>query len=233
MNMTRRDFLGASATVLASTAIGSPIRSSIGGRMEYHEGDTRLYDSEVEYLESTGTQWINTGVLVSDDVLIDCSFELLASGNVTIAGGRYATNRNSLGIWAYTNPSGRIRFDLEGSTDGGGGVSTVQTKLGKEYQVSKIGRRNFVDGVEVTSNNQVTNYTPKYPFYLFAMNTGGTASFIGHLRIKRFSISGLLNMLPVRFTNEDGVSEGAMYDCVSGLLFRNQGTGSFIIGPDI
>lgn len=38
--------------------------------------------------------------------------------------------------------------------------------------------------------------------------------------------------VPVRFTNELGVSEGAMYDKVSGQLFRNQGSGSFILGPD-
>ena len=38
--------------------------------------------------------------------------------------------------------------------------------------------------------------------------------------------------IPVRFTNENGVSEGAMYDRVSGELFRNAGTGAFIIGPD-
>ena len=41
------------------------------------------------------------------------------------------------------------------------------------------------------------------------------------------------DLIPVRFTNENGVSEGAMYDRVSGQLFRNQGTGAFIIGPDV
>ena len=40
------------------------------------------------------------------------------------------------------------------------------------------------------------------------------------------------DFIPVRFTNENGVSEGAMYDRVSGQLFRNAGTGAFIIGPD-
>lgn len=40
------------------------------------------------------------------------------------------------------------------------------------------------------------------------------------------------DFIAVRFTNESGVSEGAMYDRVSGQLFRNAGTGAFIIGPD-
>lgn len=43
----------------------------------------------------------------------------------------------------------------------------------------------------------------------------------------------VLDMIPVRFTNELGQSEGAMYDRVSRKLFRNQGTGSFATGPDV
>lgn len=42
----------------------------------------------------------------------------------------------------------------------------------------------------------------------------------------------IFDAIPVRFTNELGVSEGAMYDRVSGQLFRNQGTGAFAVGPD-
>lgn len=38
---------------------------------------------------------------------------------------------------------------------------------------------------------------------------------------------------PVRFTNELGQSDGAMYDKVSGQLFRNAGTGSFLFGDDV
>jgi hypothetical protein len=40
------------------------------------------------------------------------------------------------------------------------------------------------------------------------------------------------DFITVRFTNELGQSEGAMYDRVSGQLFRNAGTGAFTIGPD-
>ena len=44
--------------------------------------------------------------------------------------------------------------------------------------------------------------------------------------------SSVRDFIPVRFTNSLGVSEGAMYDRVSGQLFRNAGTGAFVIGPD-
>ncbi len=41
-----------------------------------------------------------------------------------------------------------------------------------------------------------------------------------------------LPCVPIRFANEQGVSEGAMYDRVTRQLFRNRGTGAFVIGPD-
>ena len=41
------------------------------------------------------------------------------------------------------------------------------------------------------------------------------------------------DFIPVRFTNDDRFTEGALYDRVSGEFFTNQGTGSFIIGPDL
>ena len=40
------------------------------------------------------------------------------------------------------------------------------------------------------------------------------------------------DFIPVKFTNESGETEGAMYDRVSGQIFYNQGTGAFVIGPD-
>lgn len=44
--------------------------------------------------------------------------------------------------------------------------------------------------------------------------------------------STIQECVPVRFTNENNQTEGAMYDKVTKQLFRNQGSGSFIIGPD-
>ena len=42
----------------------------------------------------------------------------------------------------------------------------------------------------------------------------------------------LFDFQPVRFKNESNEWEGAMFDRVSGNLFRNSGTGAFLIGPD-
>ena len=62
--------------------------------------------------------------------------------------------------------------------------------------------------------------------------TDTNKSFIG--KVYWCEVRGHNNMsfIPVRFTNENGVTEGAMFDRVSGELFRNAGSGAFTIGPD-
>lgn len=66
--------------------------------------------------------------------------------------------------------------------------------------------------------------------------TGGFSNqYYSAAKISFYKLStefGEVDMIPVRFTNENGISEGAMYDRVSGQLFRNAGTGAFVIGPD-
>ena len=70
--------------------------------------------------------------------------------------------------------------------------------------------------------------------YVFARLVGGTITpaklKVKSIQIKQGGVT-VRNFIPVRFTNEFGQTEGAMYDRVSGQLFRNQGTGSFVIGP--
>ena len=61
------------------------------------------------------------------------------------------------------------------------------------------------------------NFYTQTRFYDFKMYDGDNLVFDG---------------IPVRFTNEQNQSEGAMYDRVSGQLFRNAGTGTLTLGPD-
>ena len=70
---------------------------------------------------------------------------------------------------------------------------------------------------------------------MFGCNLYGTIAK-GYAKIQSCTIwqngSIVQDLIPVRFTNENGQSEGAMYDKVTKQLFRNKGTGSFVIGPD-
>lgn len=65
-------------------------------------------------------------------------------------------------------------------------------------------------------------------FYGYSSNTKGKLSSYKHIK----NGQTMVDLIAVRFLNENGQQEGAMYDKVSKQLFRNKGTGSFTIGPD-
>ncbi len=77
-----------------------------------------------------------------------------------------------------------------------------------------------------------------YPIWIFGRNNDhGGYLFANGLRMHNFTLIAdditVRDFVIVRFTNELGVSEGAMFDKVTKKLFRNSGTGSFVIGPDV
>lgn len=88
------------------------------------------------------------------------------------------------------------------------------------------------DGVTLSTKTRQTGATTANA-WVFVSNDEYRSLFgrVGEFWISRGG-EDLIHLVSVRFTNENGQSEGAMYDKVSKQLFRNAGTGSFIIGPD-
>ena len=95
-----------------------------------------------------------------------------------------------------------------------------------------------IDGTAVALGGTVSIFVPNVSLYIFAYSKNNSPYRISHARFYSFKCTDteleadVRDFIPVRFTNELGQSEGAMYDRVSGQLFRNAGTGSFVIGPD-
>ena len=194
-------------------------------QIAFGRGGKRLpYDAEVEYLESTSTQYIDTGFLCSgaDEISITVFI-----------------NSNDNGYWPYCGAagnahawctSGKCRFGGDNYANinkyvlrGGWNTITVNKSFTTINGITEPMTLDRFDGV--------SNLT----YSIFTAN--GLGANAPSLKIASFSWKHngiiVLNIIPVRFTNEDGVSEGAMYDKVSGQLFRNVGAGAFIIGPDV
>lgn len=193
-------------------------------------GDVR----EVEYIESTGTQYIDTGITGGSTSKI----ELVAASQNNSEYQALVGARNgplfSFSIWQYsaTNQATGPRFDYVGSTIGsnpnvGGGTwntSGLNT-------VVKDGRYNYLNGVQLTSNNEATFSCP-CPFTLFALNNNGSPIYPAKCKMYSCKIydSGVLvrDFIPYRIGNK-----GCLYDRVSGKFFTNAGTGDFAVGADV
>ena len=189
------------------------------------------YDAEVEYLESTRTQYIDTGI----DHVSDSGFSVtgcfLISTHATypaLAGVSFEDESNWLEVYED------------------GGVSFVGTMYSGVYILNAknvvTAYANYLnDGLVYYDNdppdNIVDNPVINARYMLFCAGSENGPMGFSNARIYGFKATIgqeiVRDLIPVRFTNELGESEGAMYDKVSKQLFRNQGTGKFIVGTDV
>ena len=209
---------------------------TLGARTGAWSGKRLPYDAEVEYLESTGAQWIDTELvpLIGDNYY--CVFSkvsLQGTGYVSVFGGNNSWSAEYTGIGLYGRTANSEFYPYYFNN---GGASILTIELGRNYSFAMLYSNKTVsvmmDGSEKFSFQMNWKQEDAASVYLFARNLGGTVAYqSGTFRICSFSVERdgktELDLIPVR---KDGV--GYMYDRVSGKLFGNIGTGSFVIGPD-
>lgn len=187
------------------------------------------YDSEVEYLESTGTQWIDTGmVLSSDGFAYDVDVTFASTANCQVFGGRTQAVNSSHDSIVLFVVRGYWRFDYFGDWKAGTAVAA-----NTRYSVSYANGRTTVNGVS-TSTSVSSGRQSGATVYVFAghrpASTGGV-EFPSSMKLYslKFYQNGVLaaDYQPVR---KAGI--GYLYDRVSGELFGNAGTGVFGYGND-
>ena len=207
----------------------------VGARVGAWSGKQLPYDAEVEYLESTGTQWIDTGDVCSGSLGIEIDISVLELNDTTypqffgcyepttlVAWGGWSNSEREYSVGTSTsilnidNPPIPFRSvnSINYLSDGLISIESVELNLNQK-DVFRYG--NELDNLKVI---------------LFGGgNKNGVTSYDGKCRIYRAKItdgmSVIHDFIPVL---KDGV--GYMYDRVSGQLFGNAGTGAFIIGPD-
>ena len=185
------------------------------------------FDSRVEYLESTGTQWIDTGlVLSSDGFRYETELMFSSTANCQVFGGRTQANSGAADSLSLFVVGGSWRFDYFGSSKSGPAVAT-----GVKYSVSYADGTTTVNGTSVTTpiyGERVSGNT----VYVFAGHITSGTEFKSSIKLYSLKIwqNGvlILDLQPVRVGNI-----GYMFDAVSGKLFGNAGTGAFIVGPDL
>lgn len=177
------------------------------------------YDAEVEYIESTGTQYINTGI------------KLFESGGLT-------TLEFSMDVYVNTGQTVcSCIVNAMKETDPYPGVvirtfydNKIQIARGGEADAPIIGTCGTFQSITRTEN---VSFQHDIPTTIFAGLDGNNAPWrycklkLYRLSIKKDSIL-LFDAIPVRLGQV-----GYLYDKVSGELFGNAGTGNFIIGNDI
>lgn len=188
----------------------------ITGKYLYNQGDGEFkwkLPNQLEYLESDGNQWIDTGFIGNQDTETQGRFLITQSSQRVY--GSYATDKN---ITAYESTSwGNHRF--------GNQTALIVAPLNEPITIIQN-----KDGV--TYNGTLYSYTNVNDFETNStLYVGDINGFVGGNRLignwYYFKIlqNGKIVMYLIPAFDENLTP--CMYDLVSKQYFRNQGTGSF------
>lgn len=213
------------ATSIENKGVTVPAATTLDGYAalvdQIQQGGTPVlpYDSKIEYLEATGTQYIDTGILYFIGIIIVINAIYTANFSTTqvLAGASSAA-----GCWIGNNPQNGGTF---GNSNGSLKASNVRTTLFNTYSSGwtyLFGNYTYIS-TRKTSNPKTSS------IHLFGV--GG--DFLSSARIYSCQIhdvnnNALADFIPVRVGQV-----GYLYDRISGNLFGNAGTGSFTLGPDV
>ena len=190
----------------------------------------RKYKRELAYLESSGTQWIDTGLHSDHGYTYVTKLSPIASATWRLFWGRQTTQSGAgCEFFGYGNTADTVAayFTLAGKGTGSTVVST-----GVDYKVEMCSAPTdkyvIINGVKSSLVSEHT-YSSTLNVYLFGLNNAGSAAS-GNLSSVRIyywkAYEGdivVRDFIPVLDNN----NVPCMYDKVSGQLFYNQGTGTF------
>lgn len=186
---------------------------------------------ELEYIESTGTQFIDTGEIANQDTGIDMKYKVtkfqsnLSSG-LSPFGARKSYLKDQFLILSPVNAYTHVYFCY-------GNEEKINTSISLDKDINVNIRGNIWKTSLFNYSFSNANFVTPYNLSLFAINSRLSEGFDGGLRIyfaKIYNKNELIkDLIPVIRKIDNDV---CMYDKISGKFFTNQGTGKFIAGPE-
>lgn len=184
----------------------------------------------LEYIDTTGSQYIKTGVIPSSVSRIDVSFEAK-----TVDGNWRTIFYTELSSSPYNGVGLRVNTSKQLGFQNGYGVSLapISAAANTRYDIEwhRTSDTLTINGVSYSMVSAGTMVSTEW--YLFANNVAGTPAQYGILRVyelKFYDLDGNLMKHYVPIKDFDGVA--CLRDLVSETYARNAGSGVFTAGPE-
>lgn len=178
----------------------------------------------LEYIEGTGTQYINTGITPTQNTSFSFGVYMKEITGACIIGCNTGNDNNDFRIFNY---NGQIYWDIQTSRLIG---VTNSFPINQKFEF-EVGN-NYVkkNGTTILTGTTISSFTGDCPIQILRDNpTGSSTCAKGKVYYLKIYNSGTLvrNMLPCK--NESGIV--GMYDIIEKKFYNNNGTGTFIAGP--
>jgi len=184
---------------------------------------------QVEYIESSGTQYINSGILCSSDLIIKVKFMNTSTNTVSDVFGNFVSENDSFRLFCYTT-----QFYL----DYGSGNGTANRHFENNYptvnvlQELEIGNgyvKNLTSQTNIITFS-TTSFSKNYNLFI----TKSLANATSKNRIYYFELydNGALvrNFIPCYRISDNVIG---LYDMINKKFYTNAGTGTFLKGADV
>ena len=189
--------------------------------------------TQLEYIESTGTQYIDTGYVPNSNSQFDITF-LVNQANLNVDcplfGVRTSGSGNSYTFWCHGVGYSAATYSALIFNDKENRISNF--KLNNKHHVTLKNGLYSINGVN-TSFTKVGEGTPNQNLILFGLANGASIDgrkFVGLVYSFKISENNALkrNFIPAK--NSSGTI--GMYDLVEGKFYTNKGTGTFVAGAE-
>ena len=225
----------------------------IGSNYYYKEycieenGNVEKYDKllpkeyqQVEYIESTGTQWIDIGIKLNQDTTAILDIQITAPGNYHIFGSRTSPTSNSFHI-CFSPENNYYRADFQDWT-----VNNLNIMPHYNRNTIKISKNELSIGEISKKVNNYSNFeTPSNALVFYT--EGNTAMGYAPAKMKLYLCEILdrenlrKKMIPCYSTTAVTDVNGkqcpqdtiGLYDLVEDKFYTNQGSGTFLKGNDV
>ena len=180
--------------------------------------------TELEYIQSSGTQYIDTGFKPNQESRVVCTAYLTPqSVGAWLFGSRDSSGQNTFGFLTYQN---NYRSDY-----GTNQAQTIPATYQDPFEVDKDENITFING-EIAATSEVSTFQGSYSMSLFANNSGGSISGFSNSKLYSMQIynGAMLVRSFVPCTDPDGAV--GLYDIANSQFYQNSGTGLFIAGPE-
>ena len=194
------------------------------------KGMTKVYEylpvgyKECKYIESTGTQYIDTNIINNSELKVIMNFETI---NLTVPQFYFGARENiSKNTFTFLLNSQKFRSDFGNKT--GSNSDTVTDLVGyPKFYIEKNKNVTTIKNNTYTSNTPYISYTTNLNLYLFALNNNGSVSNFSKMKLYGFKVFKndilIQNLIPCLDNNDTP----CMYDLVTKQTYYNRGTGTF------
>lgn len=197
-------------------------------RVEIDRNASRLPEgyTEVEYIQSSGTQYVDTGFVPNQDTRVYASVEFLVSTSVNwLFGARTGAESNEFGFLTVGNYY---------RTDYGSKQYSFGTAIAYESEFVVDFNKNIVT-LDFKNTGTLASATFAAPvnMVLFGVNTNGTITKSAGAKLYSCQIYDNGTLVRDYIPCIDPSGAVGLYDVVGGQFYANAGTGVFTAGAEV